>query len=177
MKLISYITLFLLSFTSVNDKEKVAWEEGSKLSWSMFKGSPENLSGFVASTNSGISVSFSVATRDGKVRVNYEVQSYFYPNNSWYKRGHVNAYVLAHEQTHFDISELFSRKLKQEFSVITKDKNFQSKAEKVYQQNEQERVVMQQLFDEESDHSRDSEQEEAWEAFVQKEIKKYDAWK
>lgn len=177
MKLIICISVFLMSFIPVNDKEKVVWKEGKKLSWAMFKGNPENVSGFVASTNSGISLSFSVATRNDEVSITYTVKSYFYPNDSWYKRGNVNAYILAHEQTHFDISELFARKLKQKFSEIPQDSNFKAKAEKVYKQNEQERVAMQHLYDDESDHSRNETEERAWRIFVAKELKAYDAWK
>lgn len=161
----------------VNDKEKVEWKEGKKLSWDMFKGNPEHVSGFVASTNSGISLSFSMRTSNGEVDINYSVKSYFYPNASWYKRGNVNAYVLAHEQTHFDISELFARKLKQRFSLIPRNPDFKAKAEKVYQQNEQERVAMQHLYDKESDHSRNEIKEKEWQDFVQNELKAFDAWK
>jgi hypothetical protein len=173
--LISFVLITVPNFQ--NTKEKIRWEENKKLTWSDFKGSPKNVSSFVASTNSGISLSFSVTTSNGDTKVDYTVASYFYPNESWYKPDTVNPQILAHEQTHFDISELFARKLKEKFSRIQKDSNFKSEAEVVYKQNEKDRVEMQDRFDEETNHSRIDKKEVAWELYIKEQLQVYNDWK
>lgn len=178
MKLFIIFYFFLSTLFSPGiEEEKVPWREGKKLTWSMFKGQPENLGNFVASTNSGISLSFGIRTMGDEVQVDYSVQSYFYPNDSWYSSGNVTEIVLAHEQTHFDISELFARKLRQKFDAIPKTKDFKKYAKEIYHKNEEDRVNMQDQFDKQTDHSRLEKVELKWEAFVQDQLERYNDWK
>ena len=172
--LIIYVTTI---FTPVVEDEKIPWREGEKLTWEMFKGNQENVGNFVASTNSGISLSFGIRTIEGKTKVDYDVQSYFYPNNSWYNKDKVNATILAHEQTHFDISELFARKLRAKFYTISRDRNFKEMARTTYKENEEDRVKMQDKFDRETNHSRIELAEIYWESYIEGQLKLYDDWK
>ncbi len=175
--LITFLIVISAVFAPITDDEKIPWREGEKLTWSMFKGSSSGLGGFVASTNSGISLSFGIRTSGDEVIVDYTIQSYFYPQSSWYKKGNVSPVVLSHEQTHFDISELFARTLRKKFDAIQKDENFKENAKLIYQSNEKKRVRMQDLFDRETDHSRLSEEEIRWEKYIQEQLKLYNDWK
>jgi hypothetical protein len=179
MKFIFVILIVVLSasFSHSAEEEKVLWREGKKLSWNMFKGNPETLGNYVASTNSGVSLSFSMKSRNGEVTIDYTVQSFFYPNASWYVKEKVNPLILSHEQTHFDISELFARKLKEKFATIPRDEDFKEKAQKIYKQNESERLAMQDLFDEETSHSRIEENEIKWEAYIKQQLGLCNDWK
>lgn len=178
MKLLFTIFFVLhTTFGAFVEEEKVLWREGERLSWRMFKGQPETIGSFVASTNSGISLSFGIRTSGDEVIIDYTVSCFFYPEKSWYAKENVNDEILAHEQTHFDISELFARKLRKKFDEIPKNKAFKDAATIVYRKNEEERVLMQDQFDVETDHSRLRDKEVFWEAYVQKQLALYDDWK
>lgn len=169
--------LFLSIFSSENDAEKIAWSENHKLTWSDFKGTPEAIGDYVASTSSGMSVSFSFKTQNGKTEGDVTVICNFYPNRSWFQPGKVTPYILKHEQTHFDISELHARKLRKRISKIEMDVFAKAKIEQLYHSVEEERKQMQKSFDKETNHSKYKKLEEDWEHFVASELKKYEAWK
>ena len=178
MKLLTIpIILSLLLFPVSNDNEKIAWSADKKLTWADFKGDPAGGNGYVASTNSGISFSYSFAVREGELKLSHTVRSKFYPNLSWFMPGHVDDYILKHEQTHFDISELYARKLRKQLEETQFTLEPKETLDAIYSQAETRRRAMQKRFDEESDHSKIEGKEYQWEAYVAQELKKYEAWK
>lgn len=157
------------------DKEKIQWDQDRPLTWSDFKGKPSPSNDFKASTNSGMSISWSLSKRGNKEALkDYEVKANFYPNSSW-KRENITRkeYILAHEQLHFDISELHARKLRKALSEYEGGKNLQKELTAIYRKYEKERSNMQNALDVESDHSRIEQEELKWRDFVQKELQKY----
>ncbi len=110
----------------------------------------------------------------GKNDFQYEVQSNFYPGNSWVKPDKKDAYLLAHEQLHFDISELHARKLRKALEEYKLTKNVKQDLQKIYKTIETERHEMQQKFDQESRHSMQKDAEEKWQRFVRAELEKYE---
>ena len=171
-----FIIAFFL-FPSEGDPIKMAWSESQKLTWEDFQGKPNMNSGYVASTNSGLSFSYSYSKRGDIIDYTYKVHSYFYPETSWYIPSQVDQNILNHEQTHFDISELHARILRRKIENTVFTDNIKHEIEKLYRETEKERVAMQHHFDKESDHSKNREGELKWEAFVQKEIVVYEPWK
>lgn len=177
MKLL-FLGLFLLSFYSaVDPTEKIAWSEERRLTWEDFKGTPRGLDDYVASTSSGISFAYSVGVARGELHLNYTVESNFYPYSSWIVTEHASEYILRHEQTHFDISELHARKFRKrlaerEFSLEPKEE-----LDSMYQTIEAERRAMQKKFDADTDHSQIPMAEERWVAFVAEQLDLYAAWK
>ncbi|GEQ86700.1 hypothetical protein ULMS_22080 [Patiriisocius marinistellae] len=178
MKIITIIFILLTSFVGAqNENEKKEWKEGERLAWEDFKGVSENIAGYVASTNSGISFSYGMQSRDGVIKINYDIKTHFYPNASWFKKGQVNEHILLHEQAHFDISELFARKLKMKFASLAQDETFKNKAAKIYKENEKSRVDFQNKFDKETDHSKNIEQEKKWESYIAAQLKEFNDWR
>lgn len=176
----NFFILLLLPFLGIIssiDEEKIAWDANRPLTWEDFRGVPNRADSFVASTNSGISFSFSFSERNGVAIIQYTVVSNFYPDLSWYRPERVTQYILEHEQTHFDISELHARKLRKALSSLTHDRNFKEKAEEIYNRLEDERRTMQTQYDKESDHSNVKELEFQWRNRVAQELNAMDAWK
>lgn len=173
------IILFSLFTASVfSQEEKMKWDEDRLLTWKDFRGTPNRGKDYVATTNSGISLGFASQTKNGNTTYNIEIGSYFYPEQSWYRPGNVSAYILKHEQTHFDISEIFARKLRQKIAALDQsDNNFKSKVEEIYTSNEYERVLFQSTFDVETDHSNYPDQEREWEQKVADLLKSLDDYK
>lgn len=175
--LLSALLALLFTFSPANDDEKLRWEEDRPLSWEDFRGEPSGAPDFVASTNSGISLSYSIGKKDGNFTFDFSVNSNFYPNESWYRPESASEYILKHEQTHFDISELHARKLRKYLSELKVTANVKEHADDIYRQTESHRRAMQQAYDEDSDHSKLEGPEMQWRMFVASELEKYDAWK
>ncbi len=172
------VLLSLISTTVVSQEEKMKWDEGSPLTWKDFRGTPNKTQDYVATTNSGISLGFASQTSNGVTTYNIEIGSYFYPNHSWYRPGNVSAYILKHEQTHFDISEIFARKLRKKIAALDQlDPDFKSKVENIYRQNEYDRTLFQSTFDVETEHSNFPDVEREWEQKVADLLLALDAYK
>ncbi|MFT4697845.1 MAG: hypothetical protein ACI9SJ_000976 [Flavobacteriaceae bacterium] len=174
--ILRFLFIFFFLFPSEVDPVKMTWSDSQKLTWEDFQGKPKLNSGYVATTNSGMSFSYSYSKSGNDIDYDYKVHSYFYPETSWYIPSKVDQHILNHEQTHFDISELHARILRKKIGNTVFSENIKSEIEKLYSETEQERVAMQHQFDKESDHSKNRERELQWEAFVQKEIIIHEPW-
>jgi hypothetical protein len=178
MKLLVSVLVFLLfAFTSESDTEKISWSETKPLTWNDFQGVPQGGNDFVASTNSGMSFSFSYSIDNGVLEFDYSIESHFYPKQSWFKRDRVSDYILKHEQTHFDISELHARIFRQRMETATFSENIKTEVNALYRKTENQRKEMQSRYDKESNHSKNKTAEFAWRDFVAKQLKAYESWK
>ncbi len=162
---------------SLLEDEKIIWSEDYKLTWSDFKAPHRKGVSYVASTSSGISFSYSYSDKNGEIDLKVTIHSNFYPKNSWVNPEEASDYILAHEQAHFDISEIHARILRKKISETTFSKNAKKELTSLYNGVEEKRVAMQHLFDKESDHSKIKTKELEWEAFIKQQLIDYDRWK
>ena len=87
----------------------IVWDQERRLSWDDFQGAPDyNFEDVSALTSSGV-IHYK-GCEDGKII--YKVQAYFEKKYSWVKPEAYTNYHLTHEQIHFDITELYARKLR-----------------------------------------------------------------
>lgn len=178
MTLFTLLAILYLFFQPADiDPVKLQWSETRKLTWADFQGIPNGADDFVASTNSGISFSYSISNKNGDIGFKYIILSNFYPEQSWYKPEAASEYILIHEQTHFDISELFARKLRKELDEILIGPDIKQIADKLYSEIEQQRRAMQLKYDAESNHSKNREGEFYWRAYIADELENYAGWK
>lgn len=178
MKFIVTILLLFISFISSEEiADKIEWSENQKLTWADFRGPRTKGRSYVASTASGISFSYSHKEVNGVIDYDYTVTCHFYPNESWYDKTRASAYILKHEQTHFDISELHARMLRKRISEANFSLNVKVEIRTLYDAAEVDRRVMQNRFDSESDHSKNKEMEYRWETFMEKQLKVYNDFK
>lgn len=173
MKGLGYLLFFLaipmITF-SQEKQEKIQWQEEFLLDWNDFKAQPDKSNSFSANTNSGIGYSWSYSTASGKPVLLHEVFTNFYPNLSWVKEIKNKEYLLAHEQLHFDISELHARKLRKALDDYEIGRNIRQDLKRIYNNIESERVAMQNRFDKETSHSENSSAEMRWRKFVADEL-------
>jgi len=111
--------LFFASLATAQDK--LPWSEGRRLIWNDFqsKAIPGN-SQAAATTFCGISYLLNSPTKKftaGQVKI----ESFFVPSKSWVHNDHKTDFVLMHEQSHFDIAELFARRFRKIISDKTMD--------------------------------------------------------
>ena len=178
MKVVAVLTfLFISLFYSERDEIKIEWSESEKLTWADFQGTESRGQDYAASSSTGISFSYSVKRYEDDFDLDYSVKCHFYPEESWYDRSSASAYILKHEQTHFDISELHARILRKLISEASFSKDLKNEIKAIYKEVEKQRGKMQHRFDSETEHSIKKENEYLWEEFVAKKLRAYDRWK
>lgn len=144
----------------------IPWSENRKLTWSDFKAKPRKASPNEALTDSGMSIELECDGTTSKA----VVKCYFNASKSWTKSKDSD-YLLAHEQLHFDITELFVRKLRQQLSVFGNDCDKLNKhIESYYNKNYREFVKYQDQYDRETRHSLNKEKQAYWEQKVTREL-------
>lgn len=164
-------TIFSVSSTST---DMIYWSEDYKLTWDDFKAQPDfSIKNASALSSSGIV--HSKGCKNGIII--YEVLSYFEKNESWVKEEARTDYHLEHEQIHFDITELYARKLRK---ALSKEKF------KCGQEVEFEAFVSQFItnwhqaqhnYDATSQHSIDKEVQAEWTKQVEIELNLLDEFK
>lgn len=167
--------IFLLHFGisfSQEKEEKLNWQEDRPLTWEDFKAIPDNTESYSANTNSGMSYSWNYSTASGQPVLEFEVFSNFYPGLSWVKQIENEDYLLAHEQLHFDISELHARKLRKALDEYEIGRSIRQDLKRIYNSIDAERSAMQNQFDRETSHSENRKAEMQWREFVKKELAK-----
>lgn len=166
-------SLFACTVILPNPPERLKWEEDRPLQWSDFKGSPDYLLDYVATTNSGMSHKYTIDGNGVLDKSSSEVNAHFYTTFSWYKPEDTTAAILRHEQSHFDITEIHARKLRKRIYEFKFTENSKEEIKRLYQITEQERRDTQHLFDQETDHSRLKDQEVKWAERIRDSLEKY----
>lgn len=163
---------FFSGLVAQDEVEKIKWKPNRPLSWEDFKATPDTSNSYSANTNSGISYNWNYSTASGQPILEHEVHTNFYPGKSWVKEIQDKEYLLAHEQLHYDISELHARKLRQALQHYEPGRNIRQELKRIYKTIESQRVAMQNEFDQETSHSENKAAEMRWRSFVKKELEK-----
>jgi hypothetical protein len=109
---------FLLAFQAaislgqIASRDLLEWNEFYRLSWEDFQGERSESS----IGDAGTFVSIKAKPYVVKNTVMYDVYAYFNRNKSW--ASDRSAELLEHEQLHFDIAELYARKIRKRISEL-----------------------------------------------------------
>ena len=154
--------------------QKIYWKESLKLTWDNFKGKNKKLSdsSFVAYANCGWEYK-AITSSNPKARVKIIIKTIFYEDKSWKNSERINDFVLLHEQKHYDVAELFVRKLRKEIAekiITTRDYH-------LYFQNIHERISrayknFQNTYDKDTQHGTNKEKQIEYNAIISAELKK-----
>lgn len=147
---------------SLAQEEVIPWSAERKLQWSDFKGSYFKTEWAAATTASGISYSFSSYQKDGQWYLDFLVSCEFYPDKSWYQPELCDSVILSHEQLHFDISELFARKMRKRLAESRFTKHVKAEVKAIYKDILHELSNFQNKYDHETNFSRDFEKQVLW---------------
>jgi len=174
--LLVFITILFVG--SITNEESMTWNETTKLTWTDFKAQPDSTSDAVALTASGITFGYSVKTSGERiVSFSTTVESHFYPNKSWYLKDKSNIHILGHEQLHFDITELYARKFRQQLGKLEVNQNVKEQMNKLHIAIDEAVNETQKRYDLQTNHSMNVEKQKEWEVFIEKELKGLDEFK
>ena len=138
-------------------EEFIPWTYNRMLTWEDFKSPAKTGTDAVASTSTTLGLTYIL--KNGKLE--YEIVCNFSKKRSW---GLVKTpYILAHEQAHFDITELFARKLHEQLKGYQPNrKTFQKDINSIYENVVKAKEAFQKMYDGETDHSRKKVRQEEW---------------
>lgn len=144
-------------FIKEEDAENIPWAARRILSWEDFQSAPQLGTEAVASTSTSLGLSYQL--RSGVLT--YEITCNFSKPKSW---GSLKTdYILAHEQGHFDITEIHARKLYKALADLQFNRHtYKEDINAIYQQIVKEKEEMQETYDQESDHSRNHKVQSEW---------------
>ncbi len=167
------LVILLLCKLPISDEPSLSWsyEEHPVLSWNDFRGVPLKNAIHAASVNSGMSYDYSNETVNGASNFKIEIKSHFYPELSWKKDLEENSLsLLAHEQLHWDITQLHVKKLRYAFTKYRPVKDVKKEVAFIFKKFEQERAVMQGRYDKETRHGTKKEEQAHWQLFIAGEL-------
>lgn len=150
--------IFFLPFivNAQQDEDLVKWSSDRKLRWTDYLAEPDTRSGAAASTSTQIGFEYHV--RDNNLT--YTISCKFSKTKSWGR--YKNDYILSHEQGHFDIAEIFARKLNKEVKeYLSKSRNHEG-LNPIYTKLMNEKREMQEDYDIETNHSINKAKQAEW---------------
>ena len=149
----------------------IEWTAHYNLGWNDFQGKP----GLEAIGDAGTAVAIKAKPYMVKNKISYHVRALFIKTKSWYRDQ--SPALLAHEQLHFDIAELYARKARKKIAEIALTheadlKVYNTAVRKIL--DESNRVDIQ--YDLETLHGAMSDKQEEWEEKVNRQLKSLDAY-
>jgi hypothetical protein len=141
----------------------INYQPGLVLDWDDFKGKPIESSEAAAITSAGFGLKLAFKRMANSSELLISVNCSFSKKDSWVKPKYKTAYILNHEQRHFDIAFIhtlvFMERLKNATYTAA---NYASVIEKIYKETGKELEEMQNAYDGQTDHSRNADNQTAW---------------
>jgi hypothetical protein len=142
-----------------------------RLEWTDYLSKPDPESDAAATTTTYLGVEYKIS----KSIFSYKIACRFSKQKSWglYK----TPYILAHEQGHFDITEIFARQLNQRLGeYVFNKRTFEKDLKKIYEDVMKEKENFQKQYDEESDYSRNKKVQFEWLEKIEKILEETEAY-
>ena len=153
--------------------DTIYYDFNRQLTWSDFKGKPDENHFGGAVTASGFAFDSKMNFDGRNIYLDIEVYTFFIKNDSWRKPQINSDYHLLHEQHHFDITRLGAEKLIDELAKanFTKD-NYNSLLTSIFEKAYKENSDVQHQYDKEAIHSIDTAKQQEWNDKIADKIKK-----
>ncbi|HEU4469862.1 MAG TPA: DUF922 domain-containing protein [Flavisolibacter sp.] len=143
--------------SNIETNEVIPWSISNRLTWEDFQCEPKRGTDAVASTSTSLGIAYQLE----RGKLVYDITCNFSKLKSW---GLMKTdYILAHEQGHFDITEIFARKLNEALQNYDFNrKTFKKDIGDIYQSIVRQKEEFQKMYDGESDHSRNRKKQYEW---------------
>lgn len=155
------------------ESEIIGWSKSSPLNWSDFKGGID-----VKNIHDAIStcdIFFKYRRVSDTLRLT--VRCDFHKYKSWVKTEKQTKYLLKHEQGHFDIAELYTRKLRKSYSTFKFTRsNYKNELNNLYQKVNAEKLNRQTMYDAETNHSQIKNKQIEWDKRIYTELEELNAY-
>ena len=147
------------------------WSEHNKLSWDDFRGEVRTANDVAAAaTHCGIGFKTNTSVTSGKPEI--VVYNTFYKTRSWVRADARLPEILEHEQGHFDLCEIYTRKLRDRMKqfdlAVTADAKTALMA--IYNEVSSEYETRQQAYERETTHGTNINEQKRWVNLIASEL-------
>lgn len=150
-----------------NEENIVEWAKDRKLTWEDFRGTPPPISETNASANTNCGFDVSAESNSNRELLAVRIRNVFFSDKSWVRIANKNRLdLLEHEQAHFDLCEVYARRLRKRVA----DSNFKLDLNNAISEVFEAFKKRQQLYDKETNHSRNKEKQAEWLKIIAKEL-------
>lgn len=166
MKTILFLLINLLILPQqANDESLILWGE-KQLTWDDFNGKADKKARFDAYSYIGFSFELSISSQK---EVHAKVVTSFDAKQSWAKKQ--TPELLKHEQVHFDIAEIYTRKMNAELQkLIARKRTKEAEYKAVYTKYMKQYNQFQKKYDSETKHGIVPKMQEKWNADIKKRL-------
>jgi len=163
--------LFFIPFlVSAQEEDAIQWS-AKRLTWNDYLAKPGTYDDAAAITSTALGIEYHV--KDNVL--SYKITCLFSKTKSWGR--YKSEYILSHEQGHFDITEIFARKLAKAMDEYDfKSKTFRTDLDNIYQRIMKEKEDYQELYDRGTDYSRDKKMQAEWLKKIEEELDELEDW-
>jgi hypothetical protein len=157
--------------TQVSQRDAILWSSTRRLAWSDYRARPAMARDQVAVSATSLLWGFHCTDADLEV----QVAAAFFPNQSWVNSGlllSTDQHILQHERTHFDLAEVFARRMRRFFRMLPNpcehtDDDLKLLGESFVQEED----AAQARYDLETSHGEDETAQARWDLFVSQLLK------
>jgi hypothetical protein len=152
----------------------IFWRSGRNLQWDNFQGAPQPETGVDAVSSCGILCEPTVINN---YRLQFQVSCYFSVEHSWVDDEDASGALLQHEQGHFDVGEIYARRLRKRLSEMHFNRNnLNAQIQKAYDDVFEDYKKAQDRYDRESRHSTLKHAQAGWERWIARELKRLEEY-
>ncbi len=152
-------------------EQEIIWSPDRTLTWKDFKGKPKTVfnNNVGAQSYCGFGFQSNFITVFSKAKI--IVTTTFDCNLSWVREDQKHRMeLLEHEQFHFNLSEVYARRLRKRISEIKLKSSNIKEAEIIFKQVYAEYLDRQELYDSESNHGLNNEKQNEWQFSIGNEL-------
>jgi len=154
---------------NAQDEQFIEWSTAKRLTWDDYLATPSSLSDAAAITSTALGIEYHIRNNS----LTYKITCRFSKTRSWGR--YKTSYILKHEQGHFDITEIFARKLAKEIKDYRfNPRKYQDDLGKIYKKVMDEKEQYQNKYDIETDYSRNKEKQAEWLKKIEDELVEMD---
>jgi len=169
---------FVISFTlsAQGPNNGIEYSDDLDFNWELFKGkvNPQHISEMGKNTGAVTVSSLSYSTvKFTSNSVILKISAKFHPQESWtrYPKLRNPTHALNHEKRHFDLCEIYARKIRQRISETDfTRRNLNAQLKTIFSSLTKEHSVAQSKYDNETDHSIDPEQQALWNKEIDRQL-------
>jgi hypothetical protein len=157
--------------TKLIPKDVIYYNINKKLTWADFIGIPNRPYPIAAITTSGFGYTCSMQSTNGKGTINVNIYCFFSKPKSWVKKDKKTAYILTHEQHHFDATYIAAKDFiaKVKAATLTVD-NMNEVISAIYKECYAALNKMQEDYDTETNNGRLTEKQKQWNTFFDQKL-------
>jgi len=161
------IFLFVVPLLAIaQDDEVIKWSSSKRLTWKDYLAKPSTGDDIAAITSTALGMEYHVRNNN----VTYRITCHFSKTKSWGR--YKTDYILRHEQGHFDITEIFARKLVKAIKEYRfNPAKYQDDLSDIYKKIMEDKEEFQTEYDEETDFSRNKVKQAEWLIKIEKMLK------